>query len=561
MKFNNTDIDRVFSSKKVKYNIPVYQRAYAWDELNWSTFLEDLFESLKGDNNYFYGNVMLEELSNGELDIIDGQQRLTTVIIFVRALINVLLSRDFDDEELFDIDEAKSSYLVYKSSIKLRPVEYDRVAWDAIIIENDTDYKPRSSSQKRYRDAKNYFEKRMSEIKSEDLIRLFEKLEKSEVNEIILEGKKESSLMFELQNNRGKDLTNMEKIKSFFMYKVYSNTNADQTENIISRLSQTFEEIYRIAADINLDEDSVLIYHNNAYLNGYAYRTIEDIKKELLKSDSPVNWIQEYSRKLLKSFSSIKFFESDNFDEKNQLKKFKTIPAWSWAFILKGYEFYENDLQSKKKYLSLLEKLIFRSELASRKAKIQEKLSKVLLDFSGDFDIFQTEISNALHKNAWYWNKDQMKHTLRADMYRNRMLHYILWEYEKSIQNKGYKINDIGLENEQIEHISPQTEPKYAIESGYQVNEMGMYDEEFEEKYINNIGNLMLISGSHNASIGNKTFVDKLNSYKDNPLLNQQAQLKEFVEDQENPKWGQEQIEDREKAIIDFAMSRWAIEN
>src|SRR5690606_39625388 len=84
-----------------------------------------------------------------------------------------------------------------------------------------------------------------------------------------------------------------------------------------------------------------------------------------------------------------------------------------------------------------------------------------------------------------------------------------------SIQNKGYSIKNFSLENEQIEHISPQTptdgEP---IATGYDLNEDCDYSEYFVSKHLNSLGNLMLISGSHNASIGNKAFKDKLNSYK-----------------------------------------------
>lgn len=569
MKFNNSDIDRLFSSKKIRYCIPDYQRAYAWEEANWETFLNDLLESLQGNNNYFYGNILLEDLPKDKYNIIkrniiDGQQRLTTVIIFVRALINVLEKREISDESLPDISDIKSSYLIYKSKVKFQPVYYDQLAWEEIIINNNNEAKTISASQQRYKNAKKYFETRLSAIDTKSLKKIFEKLSSSEVNEIILEGNKEAALMFELQNNRGKDLTDMEKIKSFFMYKVYSNTDSGETKEIIKKLSTTFENIYRVAADIDLHEDSILIYHNNAYLNGYKYRGIEHIKQKLASNnDSLINWIQDYSRELLQSFLSIKSFESDNFDERNQLKKLKTLPAWAWAFILKGYKYYENDLITKKKYLSLLEKLIFRSELESRRAKIQEKLGPILLDFKGDFNDFQSKISSALNNdtgNAHYWSKTQMKHTLQGDMYGNKVLNYILWEYEKSIQDKGYKLNHVILENEQIEHISPKVEPKVFIESGYQIGDSGTYDDEFKEKYINNIGNLMLISGSHNASIGNRPFSDKLASYNKHPLLNQQAQLKEFVDDLDHPFWGKIQIEQRAKSIIDFAMERWSIE-
>jgi len=107
-------------------------------------------------------------------------------------------------------------------------------------------------------------------------------------------------------------------------------------------------------------------------------------------------------------------------------------------------------------------------------------------------------------------------------MYGNNVLNYILWRYENSIQNKGYSIRTFAIENEQIEHISPQNptngEP---IETGYEVDVDNQYSEGFTAEKLNSMGNLMLISGSHNASIGNKPFSKKLATYKKNPLLNQ----------------------------------------
>lgn len=89
----------------------------------------------------------------------------------------------------------------------------------------------------------------------------------------------------------------------------------------------------------------------------------------------------------------------------------------------------------------------------------------------------------------------------------------------EDIQNKGYKIGTAEIENEQIEHITPQTDPQEAIAAGYDVDENNQYSDDFREKFINSLGNLMLISGSHNASIGNKPFSDKLHSCNENPLL------------------------------------------
>src|SRR5690606_3190591 len=99
------------------------------------------------------------------------------------------------------------------------------------------------------------------------------------------------------------------------------------------------------------------------------------------------------------------------------------------------------------------------------------------------------------------------------------------------------------------------------IATGYDLNEDCDYSEYFVSKHLNSLGNLMLISGSHNASIGNKAFKDKLNSYKANPLLNQQAEVKDFVtSENESIFWKTESIEKRHKKIVDFAIQRWSFD-
>ena len=158
--------------------------------------------------------------------------------------------------------------------------------------------------------------------------------------------------------------------------------------------------------------------------------------------------------------------------------------------------------------------------------------------------------------DSWYWGDTKCKETLSGWMYENPVLHYLLWEYEESIQGKGYKIGNIKIENEQIEHLSPQTEPNEAIAAGYDVDENNTYSDDFRENYLNSLGNLMLISGSHNASIGNKPFVDKLNSYMNNPLLNQQAEIKAFLDEGKN-EWKMSQIQKRKDKILNFAIQRW----
>ena len=144
-------------------------------------------------------------------------------------------------------------------------------------------------------------------------------------------------------------------------------------------------------------------------------------------------------------------------------------------------------------------------------------------------------------------------------MYGNNVFSYLLWQYENSIQNKGYSIKNFSLENEQIEHISPRTPTNGdSIATGYDINDSNEYSEDFIIKHLNSLGNLMLISGSHNASIGNKPFSAKLESYKKNPLLNQQAEIKDFTE---NGTWKTDSIEKRHNTIVDYSIKKWSYLN
>ena len=562
MQFYKKTVFDLFDGSRKQFVIPVYQRAYAWEKEQWATFLNDLLEQLEGQNNYFYGNILLEGDKNipQKFEVIDGQQRITTLSIFIRALLNVLKDKEAPE---IDFKEREKTYIKYGETPKLRPVEYDDLFYKEIIVNNNEKEEGKSPSQKRMLEAKKYFEKELNKLSIEKLCSLFEKLESTQLTTIELKGKKDAALMFELQNNRGKDLTNMEKLKSYFMYQMYvcNDEGEKDTEESINYIAQIFEEIYRTVNNIeSLNEDSILIYHNNAYTKkGYAYRTLDDLKeqyKEVKSEEEGISdnraktvWIKDYVSELKTTFDNIEKFEKT---EHKYAQKLTSIgmPAYAWAFIIRGYKYIGNNQIKLSELFQILEKVIFRAKLINSRANIQERLNDIMRNFEGDLISINNDIKNKLN-NAGYWSDTAMKSVLDSgNMYNNQVLNYLLWEYEEDIQNKGYNIHEISLEREQIEHISPQKPDKGRLATGY-----SPYNDDFEENFLNCLGNLMLISGSHNASIGNKPFKEKINSYKSNPLLNQQAEIKDFCKQEE--KWGKDEITTRKKKILDFCEKRW----
>ena len=88
-----TNISAMLSGKRIV--VPNYQRAYSWDtdssdnnpkQVN--TFLSDLQDYVKSHSStpYYFGHFLFEERGTSEYAIIDGQQRLTTTVIFISAL-------------------------------------------------------------------------------------------------------------------------------------------------------------------------------------------------------------------------------------------------------------------------------------------------------------------------------------------------------------------------------------------------------------------------------------------------------------------------------------------
>ena len=78
----DADVLSVENLFKDKYIIPLYQRNFAWGEEQISRLLQDIYESLcSGDEHFYVGSLIVLQRSNGELEVIDGQQRLTMLSI------------------------------------------------------------------------------------------------------------------------------------------------------------------------------------------------------------------------------------------------------------------------------------------------------------------------------------------------------------------------------------------------------------------------------------------------------------------------------------------------
>jgi hypothetical protein len=429
-----------------------------------------------------------------------------------------------------------------------------------LIVDGNSSFEICTPSQKKIKDAKIYFTKELQKEQTPRVIKIFDKIETTELTRIEFQGKKDAALMFELQNNRGRDLTNMEKLKSYLMYQMYVYSTPDETEVNVENIANIFEAIYMIINDLKrLDEDSILLYHCNAYIKGYYYRTLEDIKDVFKKSNSKVIWIKDFIAELHTSFSNMKKMELSTDDYLKDLNELG-VPAFAYPFFIKGYKYFGDDTNRLSILFHIMEIVVFRFRLINSRADIISRLNEILILFNGDLNSLRKHFKSKLN-DSYYWGDERINSTLAGSMYDNNVINYLLWKYENSIQLPGYTSGNVEIENEQIEHISPQTPTNgNPIETGYSIEANGNYSDLFREYVLNSVGNLMLISGSHNSSIGNRPFNEKLDSYRSNPLLKQQAEIPTFASE-ENPRWDIKAIGRRNKVILDYSKTKWNFDN
>lgn len=109
---------------EIIFMIPQYQRAYAWEERQWDEFYEDLYYH-NIDQKYFFGTLLMKESGKDKsfsiIEVVDGQQRVTTLSIFVNVILYLLEKKNSEKE----IQLLRARYIQHFGRFKLRPIDPD----------------------------------------------------------------------------------------------------------------------------------------------------------------------------------------------------------------------------------------------------------------------------------------------------------------------------------------------------------------------------------------------------------------------------------------------------
>jgi len=537
--------------------VPTYQRAYSWDtpslksdrKTQTNVFLEDLEEYSKSNANspYYFGHFLFEERNN-KFNVIDGQQRLTTIVIFLSSLFAKLKAI----RNLTDLEEVSYEDMVKRRNIiRFSTVDYDNLLFiDYVIERTKVDHNCLGTeSSRRIVRAFDFFNERLASKDENYLTKILSIISEAACSTHPVQSESEAIQMFIFQNNRGKRPSNLEIIKAQFMYNVHLHGNEDR-DALTVEIKNRFERIYKSISSIeyHINEDDILLYTLRVHFNSlWETNSIERINK-ILTSGNPIDFIKSFTRSLSTSFEHLSLFFGEHERENFAIHSLITLKGIAIAlpFIIKAYK-YALTTDEISVLCSSLEGLVIRHRLIGTRADMTSRMNDVFEKFTEE----NKKISPIIERIEWmkttselwwaYWNNEKLRDSLQGKI-NHSVAKYLLWKYELHLEQQGksgYSPTRFDrIISPELEHIAPTTEPEIKPH-GY-----GNYDEEFRNQYLNCLGNYLLLSKSHNCAVGNISLNQKLVTYKHNE---QQREVRSLVP--EDGIWSKEIIQKRKDGI------------
>lgn len=541
-----------FLSGDKQYIIPVYQRIYSWEIEECKRLWFDIVDmQKKNKNGHFVGSIVSITENDSPSDmskftIIDGQQRITTLMLLLLAL------RDY---AFIHREEKSINWKKINNSFLKNPDEDDDSQYKLLLTETDKDILI-SLIEKRPIDENlnsrlisnyNYF---FSNIKNMDLSLqdIYEAIGKLQIVNINLDRTSdEPQVIFESLNSTGKELSESDLIRNFVLMGLDNKQQKDIYKNIWRPMEQLFryekqtllmDRFFRDYLTMKLARIPKLdkIYEEfKMYTNNCEFSTLEDLCKDLYI----------YAR----YYTNMIFEQGTNKNLINLYKEIKYLKMEvAFPFLLKIHYDFERNLINEDELVSIIKlciSYVFRRNICDIPTNSLNKTFATLKNEINVDDYINSIKAFFILKDDYkiFPNDEKFSSALKVkDIYHMRIRNYIL----SSLENFNNKA-PINIENYTIEHIMPQTKNL----SNVWKKELGKNYETVQKKYLHTIGNLTLTA--YNSEMSNKSFSEKMEmngGFKESAL-----RLNSYVVKQNE--WNEKIIKERASILVEKALLIW----
>ena len=598
------------------FQVPDYQRGYSWEHQQVGEFLDDL--ELIGPGRFHYtGTVVLHESESEasfimdeegnaykRVNVVDGQQRLTTIVILLDSIRGCL--DDLPDPARVLSGGIRKNYVATNGTdgqplLKLSLNQDTDFFFKRSILAGGGVEGAKIASERRLEDAKRQIAEYLSDqLKiqgkaAEEWLQTLYKKVATQLRFTLYEVENEADvgIIFEVMNDRGKPLTDLEKVKNFLLHTSYS-------IGIENELAKTVNDawgaiLHRLMAanlESGADENRLLRAHWLAYYDHQSRqwngsRSIKD-RFDLRKHAEPRTDLLDELHRYVEGLreSSVAFCDAFHPTHSDAFKSFAGSPKkcaevveWSDKLRRVGVvaPFLPLLIATRKrwprnatKYLEIVklcETFAFRvySLAAYRADAGQQVLFHIGYDLARRSESYDGAISRLKGVIERYCNNDQFE-TLISPVHQNikvayhqmRGLRYFLYEYETSLARQAGVSPKVSWDEilrrglkDTVEHVLPQSiddQPYWK----------GRFRGRSHERNVHNLGNLTLTK--NNSTLSNKSFTKK----KGSPIAKGHCYSKSslYVEREltQWDHWTPDAIKERRVRLLEWARERWDVD-
>lgn len=547
-------IGKVFSDEFV-FTIPLYQRPYAWSTEQAEEMLED-FLSFLSDNNdsveeinpYFLGSIVLIKADKPDAQVVDGQQRLTTLTILL-AVLRASVPIEHTNDLTTYLYQKGSSIAGTPNRYRLTLRERDAHFFQQ-YIQNEAginqlvnlNYTQLSDSQRNIKDNAMLFLKRLQEISDLERVRLAQFIVNRCFLVVVSTPDFDSAYrIFSVLNDRGLNLSHTDILKAEIIGQIPNQQQDKYTvkwEYIEEKLGrEMFQDLFthiRMIYRKAKPRESVL----------------KEFRQFVRPTDNPQKFIDETLSPLADAFFDIKnatYQSAKRADEINRIFRWlNRIDNFDWVpaailYLSQNHNNYEKLLR----FFYDLERLtaglfIRRTDLNAR----VERYSKLLTAIESGEDLYK--IDSPLQLTAKEQN--DILQNLNADFLILKIRRYVLLRLDTAL-SEGEATYNFPIIT--VEHVLPQHPAHNSVWIRW------FPDKERREKYVHCLGNLVLLSKAKNNQAQNYDFDEKKRQYFTTAKgVSSFALTTQVLREQ---KWTPEVIERRQKELTGVLKQVWRL--
>lgn len=574
MKASEIKFVDLFTGANTRYSIPVYQRNYSWTTTQCMQLWNDL-KNLEADKSHFFGSVVLSFEANGEHQVIDGQQRLTTVSLLWAAMLSFLPK----DERLTMGHLANTIYssVCYATGVeqfapRIEHVERDRAPYKAIIDGADTTQHKESSVFQNY----DLFIRNLRAITAEERKAIYDATCRLSVVRIDLQQGDNPQLIFESLNATGLQLGGSDKIRNYLLMNVAPQQQEALYKNYWVAIEGYTESIRRKK---NEDEVTFFIREYMAAKEG-QYTPLPQVYPHFKKFAKDAENVEALMRdtarhaRLLDQFVNSKtaYAKVNTVARRIAYLGFSTVYPFAMNLLagLQDGEISENDAEET---LYTLEAYLTRRKVCGLPSNALNSIMPTLYDQAKQLlgrnngkrlpDAVAYILTRKSGQGAFPTDARFAKAWEICDVYNMRggdARSYILAMLNATMSSNGHvgkgvvigdMVESLGKKkgksqaDNSIEHIMPQTlSESWVADLGGEETAKAAH-----ERWLHTIANLTITG--YNSELSNRPFLEKVRC----GFAQSSHPINDFIKEQTH--WGEEQLEERLRLLADNANRIW----